>query len=102
MQWGTCRAASLERGWPGWLRVAALVSGRAAVSSARLRFTRGSGRPLRRMRLRDEQRGLGGGGRVRPGRAGPRGCAGKLQGHGTRRHYAYLRRRCKEPPEALR
>jgi len=43
----------------------------------------------------DGRQGLGGGGRVGPGRAGPRGCAGQLQGHGSRRHCAALRlRRC--------
>ena len=50
-----------------------------------------TGRPLRLMQLRDEQLGLGGGGHVRQGRAGPQGCAGQLQGYGLRRHYATLR-----------
>jgi hypothetical protein len=51
---------------------------------------------------RDEHRGLGGGGHVRPGRAGLRGCAGQLQGYGSSRHYAALRVPAPEMQRAAR
>jgi len=39
---------------------------------------------------------------VRPGRAGPRGFAGQLQGYGSRRHYAALRVPAPEMQRAAR
>ena len=85
------------------MRTAALVGGRAAVrvlGSASLRAD-AWGRlraSSRRMRLRDEHRGLGGGGHVRQGRAGLRWATDRVV---TMLRCAHLRRRCKEPPESM-